>query len=592
MAKNVTQALHHILLGCGYQYSSARKMPKGTLLYNRNACKGYYVKKYSTEVGVFEVALILFDDPHIKLPVAYLIQLPDSLRGRLIPHITHECVLCYVAQMEADWDPNDLVRTYRDVDVQIQLTLNNSVASVRRGDPNDTELEGELSAYWKPEEFLYLLTKPGKRTPLSTWLAESILSDGNLRKEYVSIATSDHESSNELTNWLIQRKFKAESLKGQAIITHYILIKPVRLAGVIWPPSNLREMLVWLADVDPSARARVIDSILSFRNKRHILLLDIERQDTLAIYIEINPTIVGIKRYIKHRVKKTSMKHLAAVLGGKQACCDFKRLGVIKADHDTLLSRNLPRPDIGNLSCKRIALIGCGTIGGYLATLLLRSGAGCGDGYLHLFDNDTLSPHNFGRHTLNGHYFGRNKAEALESNLMDSVHIAKNIKGIDSQFSITSTLLTKYDIVIDATGRPPVSKRLAAIIRTIQNKQVPTLIHAFNDGNGRASKVLVDDGSCCYGCMLMEPATHRNGVDLRFEDIDQISEQHISCGSTYTPYDAAVSNITAALTQVAVLNTLEPVMPWTFNEHMLDGSRPRKSRLLKRQLNCPICYER
>jgi molybdopterin/thiamine biosynthesis adenylyltransferase len=587
----VNQPLHHTLLGCGYQYSPARKMLKGTLLYSRNACKGYYVKDYSTEAGIFKVALILCDDPHIQLPVAYLLQFPDDLHGRLIPHITHESVLCYVAQMEADWDPNDLVRTYRDVDVQIQLTLNNSVRSVKCGDPNDIELEGELSTYWKPQNFLYLLTKPSKKLSISSWLAESTLSNGQLRKEYVSIATSDHESSNELTSWLIQRRFNAESLKRQAIITHYISIKPTRLAGVVWPPSNLKEMLGWLADVDPNARARIVDKVLSFDNKRHILLLDIERQDTLGIYIELNPIIIGLKRHKKHKVKKASMQHLATVLGGNQACNNFKRLGVIKADHDTLLSRNLPRPNIGDLSCKRIALIGCGTIGGYLATLLLRSGAGCGDGYLHLYDNDLLSPHNFGRHTLNGHDFGRNKAKALEENLMNSVHITKNIIGIDSQFPITAAFLSNYDIVIDATGRPPVSKRLASIIRTIQDKKVPILIHSFNDGNGRASKVLVDDGSCCYGCMLKDPATYRNGTDLRFEDIDQISEQNISCGSTYTPYDAAVSNITAALTQVAVLNTLESVIPWTFNEHMLDGSRSRKPRFLKRQLNCPICHE-
>ncbi len=62
-------------------------------------------------------------------------------------------------------------------------------------------------------------------------------------------------------------------------------------------------------------------------------------------------------------------------------------------------------------------------------------------------------------------------------------------------------------------------------------------------------------------------------------------------GKTYTPYDAAVSHITAALAQEAVLNTLEHTLPWNYSEHMLDGSRSKKPRTLKRFSGCNICDE-
>ncbi len=78
----------------------------------------------------------------------------------------------------------------------------------------------------------------------------------------------------------------------------------------------------------------------------------------------------------------------------------------------TVISGNQLRPDVGNLSQKRIALIGCGTIGGYLAELLLRSGAGCGENYFHLYDNDSFKPHNFARHSLTAHNFGLAKSIA------------------------------------------------------------------------------------------------------------------------------------------------------------------------------------
>lgn len=146
-------------------------------------------------------------------------------------------------------------------------------------------------------------------------------------------------------------------------------------------------------------------------------------------------------------------------------------------------------------------------------------------------------------------------------------------------------------IHIDATGRPPVAKRLAHVVRTMSNNKRPKIIHGFNDGNGRASKVMIDDGNCCYGCMLIDPAFYKNGLDLRFSKIDAAEEHLVSCGNTFTPYDAAVSVITAAMMQEAVLSILEPSLSWTYNEHMLDGSRSRQARLLPRQRNCPICHD-
>lgn len=580
----MSQELHHTLLSCGYRYTKASHLPESTLLHLRDSLKGYYVKDYITEVGVFPIALIMGDDPHINLPWAYLLQIPDQYLGKLIPHISHERILCYVEQMEADWNPNNLINTYRDVDVQIQLTLDNAVASAESSEPDDTELEGEFSAYWRPEEILYLLTKPTKRDTLVTYLSEPELHDGVVCREYVTVLNS---KDNQLSNWLSKRGLSADSLK-ERVTTHYITIKPKRLAGLTWPPSNFGDVLAWLVDVDHNARNHVVQCLSASNKVQNIFLLDVERQDTIAIYIELNPKSICLQRYVNRKTRKASIPFLSKILGSKRANLKFKRLGVIKADRDTLLSRNLQRPGIGNLSEKRIALIGCGTIGGYLANLLVRSGAGWGAKHFHMYDSDVFKPHNFGRHVLTAHDFGRFKATALADSLKSSIHTSLNIKDITLQFPICPTALANYDIVIDATGRPPVSKRLASIIRTMRNER-PTLIHAFNDGNGRASKILVDNGSSCYGCMVTNPATHRNSIDLRFEDIDQTSERHISCGGSYMPYDAAVSHITAALAQEAVLNTLESAMPWTYSEHMFDGSRSRKSRLLKRQLGCPIC---
>lgn len=567
-------------------------MPKGILLDTKERRKGYYVKEYSTTAGKFPIALVIRDDPYIRLPAAYILNIPEKLKGLLIPHVTQEHYLCYVAQMEADWDSNDLESTYNDVDIQIQLTLDNSISALEKNISEHTELDGELFAYWNGDCFLFQLSEASKGRKLETCFVKFTLPSGRIRKEYITYEAGSSSAQDEVAKWLVQRNLKAEDISNFSLATHYISVNPSKLSGVAWPPEAFSNFLSWLAEVDHNARDQVIRSIISNFKKRNIFLLDVTNQDMLAIYVEIDPNVDALKRHKHGLAKTTSIRHLTTVFSSKYFCKEFQRLSVIKVDRKTLLSRNHPRQSISSLSNKRIALIGCGTIGGYLAALLIRNGAGCGDKYFHLYDDDIFMAHNFGRHILSAHEIGQNKSVAMAEYLMNSVHIANNIIGIDTQFPIKSNKLLQYDIVIDATGRPPVSKRLAFTIRTLPLAQRPRLIHSFNDGNGRASKVFIDDGTCCYGCLTSDPAIYEDTIDSRFKEIDQERERYISCGTTYTPYDAAVSHITAALAQEATLHLLEEAIPWNYNEHMLDGSRSKRPRHIKRQSKCKICYDR
>ncbi len=76
----------------------------------------------------------------------------NQFKGRLLPHINMGWYLCYVREMEADWDANDLRGLYSQVNSQIQLTLDAAVASVTQGTPDDQEMEGEFSSYWLPDK--------------------------------------------------------------------------------------------------------------------------------------------------------------------------------------------------------------------------------------------------------------------------------------------------------------------------------------------------------------------------------------------------------------------------------------------------------
>lgn len=582
---------HSVMIACGYRYTLARKLPVETLLHSRDRRTGYYTKDYETEAGIFRIALYISSDPFTVLPTAFVYGKPEQFRGCLLPHLLLSGVLCYIEEMEADWNSNDLEGTYRAVDIQIQKTLANAVLAATKGVNERGELAGEFAVYWRPSQNLYILSNAGRGARLKTRVSHTAKPDGKVRLEYLTYEESSSEDSDKvIERWLFQRYLRPDSLKNYVINTHYVSVNPRRLAGVKWPPESFKDLLEWLEKTDHNARDRVVENIKSEGTKRYVFLFDVAGEDTFGIYVEFDA------QFFNFKVRKNSSKHstakLAPMLGGKNACTVFKRLGVVHADLSTLLSRNTRRDGTENLTEKRIALIGCGTIGGYLAELLLRNGAGCGTGTLHLYDDDIYKPSNFGRHTLSSLDFSLYKSTSLMTRLKGSIYLETDIKGFETQFRINTESMLDYDIIIDATGRPPVSRRLASIVRKIPLENRPVIIHAFNDGNGRVAKVLIDDGRSCYGCMTSDPSRYRNGADSRFQDLDVSGEKIKSCGKTYTPYDAAVSNISASLAQIAVLSTLGKNLKWTYNEHLLDGGRSLRPQIMKRQPTCPICNAR
>jgi hypothetical protein len=151
---------------------------------------------------------------------------------------------------------------------------------------------------------------------------------------------------------------------------------------------------------------------------------------------------------------------------------------------------------------KRFAMIGCGTIGGYLAHLLVQNGAGC-DAPFTLYDLDTLKPGNLGRHVLGFGDLSRPKAEAL-ADFVQGFH-----PDVDVDYSHGNALvdwdgLTRCDLVIDATGDANVSTALNELyLRARRDGQQLALLHAWVFGNGVAGQSFLNlgDGLACYRCL-------------------------------------------------------------------------------------------
>lgn len=584
--------LHSAMLDCGYKHLAVKQRQKYKALADVNEKLHVYLKKYSTSEGIFIIALEFGYDAYTYLPWAHIISKPEHLEDVLLPHINNGGYLCYVEELEADWNPNDISSLYRTVDRQIQITLDNSIKSLNSGQVEQVELEGEFIAYWKPERATYALSDFEELNGNIAYLTRNESINGSDRIESILYGIQDKDSQEQ---WLSQRALK--EYDSQKLNTFILKIRPTRLSGVHWPPKDAQHLFKWLSIVDHNAKAHLIKYFVEHPYKHHLILLEVDKQDTFGVILELNQAAVQFTTYANSKKKgkggrKIDLGRAGSVLTGKYAFNKFQRISFVKSDKNTILSRNRSRPEIGDLRTKKIALIGCGTIGGYVAELLIRAGAGMGTKSLDLYDPDKYGPQNFSRHTLSSHNFGRYKSDALKKTLEDSIHLVTNIEAYRIGFPLLKPYLMLYDIIIDATGRAPVSKRLAHLVRQINGSKKPIIIHGFNDGNGIASKVFIDSLDGCYNCLCGNTAFYNNGVDRRFMSLLGINQKKVSCGNTYTPYDAAVSVMTAALIQEAVLSTLEQKRDWNYKEHIFMGSRTKKPTWIRKQAFCDICNVR
>lgn len=217
------------------------------------------------------------------------------------------------------------------------------------------------------------------------------------------------------------------------------------------------------------------------------------------------------------------------------------------------VDRNLAgRP---SLIGRRVALVGCGTIGGYLARMLAQAGAGCGAPLL-LYDTDSFSPGNLGRHTLGFVDLGRAKVNAVADQLR-AFHPEVSADPRHTDATADWDALEGVELIIDATGEPNVATSLNdKYLRSQRTGAELALLHSFVFGNGVAAQSFLNlkDGLACYRCLK----TAFDG-QWRFSPLkDQSAELEMVAGTCgdggYAPFSVDAPVAAAALALRAALD--------------------------------------
>mgnify|MGYP003914576549 CR=1 FL=1 len=557
------------LLKAGYRWiqPSAPTLPK-----KFSSLKGVkFIKRYVTSAGEFEILLINYQNDLTRLPFAYVTKKPAEFDGVALPHIRNSGYLCYADNDQTQWNPLDAESLAQAIDNSIAKTL--QVAICKRDDSE--EYHNEFSNYWEGYSTVFSFEALPTQAKNLKYCSLKVTNGQNVEEgiEFV-VYTADHERD----DWLKLRGKTSFVEEGSTIV---VSVKPNNWAPTsTWPPSCFAEVVDWLAKADRSAHDNLIFQLVNLAAKRTLVVLNIVEEGKLGFKLTFSSRHHKLLESWRNR-KKRSLKSMIQSFTSSKAIDFFCRLRVEEVDRNAIFLRNRPKPELGDIRNKRIALIGCGTIGGYVAELLVKSGAGVGTmGKLTLYDSDNLSVGNLGRHRLSARFLGWNKADGVAKLIEEESLHKVCVLAMKEDFEISADILMSYDLVIDATGRVPVSLALAGIIRSIQSKP-PILIHGFNYNWGQESVAFIDNGKACYGCLGKLAPTK-----IKTPDFDT---SRYSCGSLYTPYDASVSVISAGLIVDAVLNTLEAKLKWTYCNVTSDIKRPQKRLLLKAWADCEVC---
>jgi len=235
-------------------------------------------------------------------------------------------------------------------------------------------------------------------------------------------------------------------------------------------------------------------------------------------------------------------------------------LWVERCDTNYLLARSGAHPDFLK---KRVLVIGCGSVGGFVAMSL----AGMGVGQITLLDSDSMKYENIFRHVLGKAHAGKPKVEGLKSEIEQKYPYVR-VEGINS--SIETALgqgkmgLLAFDLIIVALGMPTLE--LTINERLHSNPESPPAIFTWLEPLGIGGHALLTRGSS-QGCLeCLYTPTHAGESNLfnraSFAEKDQFfGKDLLGCGTTFTPFGTLDAQRTAELASRLAANALLGLEP-------------------------------
>lgn len=505
------------------------------------------------------VHLDIQDKDFVTLPKITLIKIPSEL-PLACSHIGDDNTLCYASAKVAHIDFFRAPHQILDCLGKAEAVLSDLLTGNPLADTRD-----EFSAYWHDERYI-LVDLPPARKSGTAW---TIRFDNGREHWIIGADQPTVEAKYQHAGAVIEKK-------GASALILDSQIPPIVLSGN-WPPKTLGDVASWLNRSDKETLKYLRLSLEKIHRLQLNRILVVVRNQWAWYGFS-----VGFDRTkrSKHAGAKDWVQH---VLFGAGSGTPIIRLAPLQIDQEYVISRNLSASE-NSLRDKRIILAGCGAIGGYLAELLVRAGAGHGHGRLVLVDPDVLMPGNLGRHILGVKDLFRNKAEALRDWVCASFPSATVVV---EKTDARNVSFRGADLLIDATGEEALSN---AINRRYLAGGLPPVIYSWIKGPGTATQALLVDSKAqgCYRCLRTAEGKERFSPLL--EPVESAVMGH-GCDDFFVPFSAAASMQAAALAGNLVLDWVNGHASPRLRTRTIsyDNCREVKDKDLTRTAGCPAC---
>lgn len=225
---------------------------------------------------------------------------------------------------------------------------------------------------------------------------------------------------------------------------------------------------------------------------------------------------------------------------------------VKRADHRWIHGRDQDGRQ-GRMREARVAVLGCGSLGGTLARLLAQAGVG----NLLLVDSAILDWPNVGRHELGAPSVDQPKAQEVAREIerayphLDEIVFRNTRVGL-GRSALMDELLT-YDLVVSTMGNWAAENFLNDYQQ--ENLTFPAVVYGWVEPHAAAAHaVAIPQGGACLRCGVDD-----NGrPNLTVTDWSRGSEtlQEPACGAVYTPYGPTELCWAHALISKAVIDAI------------------------------------
>lgn len=298
----------------------------------------------------------------------------------------------------------------------------------------------------------------------------------------------------------------------------------------------------------------------------------------------------------------------------KMVSCEVKPVSVVRIDYKFMVERGGASNKLFN---KKILVLGCGSIGGYLINNLCQSGIN----HLDILDDDIFTFENIHRHLLgfDEARLHKNKADIMKEWLerqypyidIDSLNFKD--RSVE-KFLMDSDRLRGYDLIISALGEPTINLEIDRILHA-KSMSIP-FVSCFNEPYGIGGHVVCSNitQNSCLRCLYTDVISNELvPFKASFVKHGQNFKRNISgCAGAFVPYSTLDTQQTALISTKLILNILSEkvsenkIISWLGSSEELEkiggetaayfkiNSGDGKYIVEKEQFgnrHCPVCRE-